>query len=222
MPTALITGASRGMGLEFVRALSQSGYTIFATARNPQAATDLAATGATILQLELTDSSSISGVAASLPSDLALDLLINNSGTANGSPSNTVTAAEMIDNFHTNAVGPLLLTQALLPFLSRAAAPKVVNISSRMGSIQDNTSGGYISYRTSKTALNMITKTLSVDIPNITFIALHPGYIRTAMTGMKGEMDAHESVERMLKTIHATTAGDTGKFFHRDGQTIEW
>jgi NAD(P)-dependent dehydrogenase (short-subunit alcohol dehydrogenase family) len=122
----------------------------------------------------------------------------------------------MVESFMINAVGPLLMIQAL----NLANGAKCVNITSRVGSIADNTSGGLVAYRTSKTALNMITKNLSIEMPSVTFIALHPGYIRTGMTRGNGDMDPEEAVERMNVVINS--ANKTGAFLHRDGHELPW
>jgi NAD(P)-dependent dehydrogenase (short-subunit alcohol dehydrogenase family) len=121
-----------------------------------------------------------------------------------------------------NAVAPLLIFQKLYSRLCLSENPKVINITSRVGSIQDNESGHYIAYRTSKTALNSITKTCSIDFPKITFVALHPGFIQTGMTGGTGDMAPEESATRMLKVIERADKSMSGSFIHRDDYVLPW
>jgi NAD(P)-dependent dehydrogenase (short-subunit alcohol dehydrogenase family) len=116
-----------------------------------------------------------------------------------------------------------MMVQCLMPRLKQAGSQvKVINITSRVGSIQDNSSGGLIAYRTSKTALNMINKTLAIDIPDIPFLALHPGYISTGMVDFKGEMSPEEAVKRMIQVIDDFDLSKTGSFMHRDGYILPW
>jgi NAD(P)-dependent dehydrogenase (short-subunit alcohol dehydrogenase family) len=115
-----------------------------------------------------------------------------------------------------------MIFQKVLPRLELSSLPKVINITSRVGSIADNGSGHYIAYRSSKTALNMITKTLSIDFPKIPFLALHPGYVQTRMVGFSGDVTPEESVARMIKVINDLTLEKSGSFIHRDGHVLPW
>ena len=116
----------------------------------------------------------------------------------------------------------MLVTQALLPCLERAAAPKVVNISSLMGSIEDNSSGGTYAYRMSKAALNMFTKTFAVDFPKIATLTMHPGWVKTDMGGANAPTEKTESVKGLLKVILASSLKNTGQFIDYEGDKLPW
>ena len=115
-----------------------------------------------------------------------------------------------------------MIFQKMLQRLELSESPKVINITSRMGSITDNGSGGYIAYRASKTALNMITKTLAIDFPKIAFLALHPGHVQTRMVAFTGDVTADESVSRMMNVINDLNCDKSGSFMHRDGYILPW
>jgi len=161
----------------------------------------------------------------------ALSILINNAGILVSDRLDSPTLIkDTLDQLNTNAVGPLRVTLAVLPLLRKAAKEspsgisKVANISSKMGSIGDGPGGGYYGYRASKSAVNMISVNLATDLAkdNILSIVLHPGYIRTKMTGNHGDMDPDECATRLLRNIDAATKADCARFIHRDGQTIPW
>lgn len=228
----LVTGGNRGIGLEYVKQFVSAGYKVFATTRSLDSP-DLNALAQSnpgkveVKQLDVTDMESIAALAKSLE-NVPLEIVVNNAGYLTTNDLNTVTPTQMVDEFKINALGPLFVSRALLPNVRLAKSMggncKIVHITSRMGSISDNGSGGYYAYRASKSALNSITKSLAVDLEQegITVLLLHPGYIKTRMTGGKGEMEADESVSRQMKVIEKATIQDAGKFFHRDGQVIPW
>eukprot|EP00834_Sanchytrium_tribonematis_P008315 NODE_939_length_2999_cov_0.589310.p1 type:complete len:239 gc:universal NODE_939_length_2999_cov_0.589310:1942-2658(+) len=235
MKSALITGANRGLGLEFAKQLGKLGYQIFATSRQVQIPTGMSNYGtaaqpqthtielhqiAKVIPLDVADSKSIS----ELPNHIKqpIDLLINNSGVLLKDNLPNINQDSLLQQFTVNSIGPILIAQSLLPLLEQSSDPKIVNITSRMGSIQDNTSGGRYGYRASKAALNMMTKSFSLDKPAITTILLHPGYIKTDMTQQQGDMEADEAVKRMIKVISNVSKNESGKFFHRDGQELPW
>lgn len=154
-----------------------------------------------------------------------INILINNAGMLVRDTFDDLKAEDIINQFKTNSLGPLLVTRYLIGNLSAGSKGieelmKVVNITSRMGSIEDNSSGGYYGYRASKSALNMITKSLSVDLEpkGIKVVAIHPGYIRTDMTKGNGEMFPDEAVSRMVGVIESFTVN--GGFYHRDGHIL--
>ena len=162
MPSVLITGASKGIGLSFVKYYKKLGWNVYAACRNPSAL--LLETSCQIVPLNLEN--------PEFSITESIDLVINNAGVLTRSDSLNVTAQEMIESYKVNAIGPLLVVQHILPLLKNDS--KIINISTRMASIDDNSSGKYIAYRASKAALNMISKTLSLDIPQIV-VAIHPG-----------------------------------------------
>nr|KAJ3420861.1 hypothetical protein HK105_005087 [Polyrhizophydium stewartii] len=239
-PTCVITGANRGIGLEFARALTARGYTVYGTARKPAEATALAATGATVVELDGGSDDSIATLPdrigrdldggsddsiATLPDrigrDVAIDLLINNAGVGNRTPAAQISGPQLMHVLRTNTVAPVLVVQALLGNLRKAGNPKVVNITSRMGSIELST-GTAPGYRASKAALNSLTKSMAIEFPDVTFLLLHPGYTKTDMTGGLGDLDADDSVRRMLAVVDRTDRTQSGRFFDYDGTPLPW
>ncbi|GBM32568.1 C-factor [Araneus ventricosus] len=246
IPSVLITGANRGIGLEFVKQflnLPSPPNIIFATCRNPDKADDLqnlakSNPNVKILPLDVKDESSFPKIRQQLEQEVGetgLNLLINNAGIAIWKDLNNVTKEDMMENFQVNTVSPLLLTKELLPLLKTAAAKvggdslscaraAVVNITSKMGSIDDNTSGGFYPYRTSKTALNMVTKSLSVDLKpdGILAFVLHPGWVQTDMGGKNALITTTTSVSGMLNTIQQANEKHCGLMLNYDGKPIPW
>lgn len=152
----------------------------------------------------------------------AIDVLINNAGIFIEDTWGTVTAENLQRQFVVNAMAPLMLSQALDAHLSRGA--KLCFVTSRMGSITDNTSGSYYGYRMSKTALNMAGRSLAQALKarGVSVALLHPGYVKTDMTGHKGEIDPTTSVRGMLKVIDALTLEQSGGFWHTNGEALPW
>ncbi|MEP4484088.1 MAG: SDR family oxidoreductase [Halioglobus sp.] len=222
--TALVTGANRGLGLEFVEQLQAKGYTVIGTARKPEKATELKATGARVEQLDVADQASVDALAARL-ADVPIDLLINNAGMAarGDSSLDTVDYDAMERTFQVNSLGPLRVTQALLPNLKAGEQKTIVHITSRLGSIELS-SGGMYSYRTSKTALNQINKIMSVELASegFTSIVMHPGWVQTDMGGAGATLTTSESISGMLGVIEGLSADDTGKFYNYNGEKLPW
>lgn len=221
MSTVLITGANRGLGLAFARAFRARGDEVIGTAREPANAEELTALGATVEELEVTDDASVSSLAERLEGR-PIDLLVNNAGILRRDRIESFEPETVLRQFDVNALGPLRVTRALLPNLRLADAPRIVSITSRMGSVEDNSSGGFYGYRASKAALNAIIKSLSIDLDPWPVVVIHPGYVRTRMTGNQGDLTADEAVERMLPLIDRLDATQSGKFFHRDGHELPW
>jgi NAD(P)-dependent dehydrogenase (short-subunit alcohol dehydrogenase family) len=243
-----ITGCSRGLGLEFVKQLTQLSNPpkhIFATCRDPDTATELQEVAGKNANVHIhkfdvlnyeSFPSVVQWVETSLGPDGVLNLLINNAGIYQPEQTlDTITPEKMTIEFETNAVSPLMLTKAFLPLLKKAAAASadsplsvsraaVVNITSRMGSIEDNTSGGSYAYRTSKAALNMVTKTLSVDLKphGILAIVLHPGWAMTKMGGKGALITATESVSGLLRVMEGLKDEHSGKFISFKGDNLPW
>ena len=228
--TWLITGASRGIGLEFVKQLLASGHDVIGTCRNPDGARDFWEIQADYktrfrsLKLDVSDSLSIEAAAAKL-SGLPIDVLVNNAGILRGNDDDglmTLSFDDVIKSFQINAVGPMKVTRALIPNLRLASAPKVINITSRMGSLDDNKSGGYYGYRMSKTALNMFTSCLKSEFKDVISVALHPGWVKTDMGGASAPTEIYDSVRGLLTVIHSLTSTDSGRFMDFKGQGISW
>jgi len=231
----IVTGANRGIGLEYVRQLllaNPAPKHLIATTRqadNPEL-DKLRANHQSlhVLRLEVKNYQSFGDFAKQVEQIVGtdgVDTLINNAGILVNKNLTDVSAQDMIDNFEVNTVSPLMLTKALLPLLKVSAANRktaVVNITSQIGSIDDNTSGGLYPYRTSKTALNMVSKCLAVDLkPSaIKVIALHPGWVQTDMGGPNAKITTETSVSNMINTIKSINDSTLGDFLNYDGKPI--
>lgn len=219
--TVFITGANRGIGLELARQCAGRGQTVIATARKPEEAGDLRKSGARVLALDVADANSIEACAAEL-GETPIDLLINNAGVSSKSPRlEACTQEELARVLSVNAIGPVLVTKALLKNVKSGEGKLVVNITSVLGSIAKNEGGSY-GYRASKAALNMFTSCMAKEHGDITFIAMHPGWVQTDMGGEKAPLKADESVSSMLVAIGRLTKADSGRFLNFDGTTIPW
>jgi NAD(P)-dependent dehydrogenase (short-subunit alcohol dehydrogenase family) len=220
MPTAIVTGANRGIGLEFCRQLSTRGYEVSALCRSSSEALD-ALPVEVVTGFDVTDEAAVEKFATGLKPH-SVDLLINNAGILRSVPFENVDADKIRELFEVNALAPLLVTTALLPALKDGA--KIALITSRMGSIADNTSGGSYGYRMSKSALNAAGASLAHDLAprDISVAILHPGYVRTDMTSHNGLIDADESVRGMLKRIDELNSGNSGTFWHTNGEVLPW
>lgn len=225
--SVLITGANRGIGLAFVKGFLDAGYKVIATVRDLKNANELKSIkDVIVLELDCSSEHSIQNFDKEWSME-SLDILVNNAGVIEPSTLNQETIHHCFqvnsgNYFVLIKVAPLMIFQKVLPRLELSTKPKVVNITSRMGSITDNSSGGYLAYRSSKTALNMITKTLSIDFPKISFLALHPGHVQTRMVGFTGDITAEESVSRMINVINDLKLENSGSFMHRDGHILPW
>ncbi len=218
MPTALITGANRGIGLEFARQYSADGWDVVATVR--ESSPELDALKVRIETLDMRDLDSIAGFGERLDS---LDLLIANAGTYG--PKAVATAEDArgwLETFAINTVAPYLLAQSVLTLVARSGG-KLIAISTKMGSIEDNSSSGVISYRSSKTALNSAWRNLSIDTRGKAVCAvLHPGWVQTRMGGHSAPLHVEDSVSGMRKVIGDLTETDSGRFLGYDGSEIPW
>jgi NAD(P)-dependent dehydrogenase (short-subunit alcohol dehydrogenase family) len=216
MPTALITGANRGIGLEFARQYVKDGWDVIATARS--SSRELEALGVRIETLDLSDADAIAAFAVDGP----LDLFIANAGTSH--PKDTTGAQNARDwqaMMMVNAIAPYQLGKMLLPKM--ADGGKMIAISSGMGSIAD-TSGGWVPYRTSKAALNMAWSNLALEARGrgIACVLFSPGWVKTDMGGPSADISAEESVSAMRATIDRLTIDDSGRFMRRDGSPLPW
>ncbi len=219
--TVFITGAGRGIGLEFTKILLSQGHKVVATSRT--LTPELKALPCETMGLDISsDLSDLKERAARLFPQ-GLDLLINNAGMLVQEDSfDKLDLNEVIKSFNVNAVGSMRVTQALLPALLKSNQAVVANVTSRMGSIDDNTSGKYYSYRMSKAALNMFNKSFSIDFPQITSVVLHPGWVQTRMGGASAPIQPADSAQSLLKIISGLTRKESGRFFDYDGKPIAW
>jgi len=232
MRTVLVTGASRGMGLEFVRQYLARGDRVFACVRLPGQSSvwpDLAAAHPgrlTVLTLDLAHHEEF-GVFAAVLADhcKSLDLLINNAGLmATGERYGSVLGRNLIDSFTTNAAAPLLLTQALTPLLSHGQSPTVLMLSSELASIAQRKAFHTPSYSISKAALNMATRLLAFELSakGIGCVALHPGWVQTDMGGPQAPLLAVDAVRAMLAFVDQLRPEQHGGFFSSDGTRLPW
>lgn len=220
----LVTGANRGLGLEFVRQLATRGENVIATARNPEGATALNALDVRVEALDVGDPDSVAAFAARL-GDRPIAVLINNAGYGVRSVPLEELDVEALDVFfQINTLGPLRVTRALLPNLRAGSKRRIAHVTSKMGSITDNGSGGAYGYRASKAALNAINKSLSIDLApeGFTSVVLHPGWVQTDMGGPSAAIGVEESVRGMLSVVDGLGADHNGRFFNYDGSELPW
>lgn len=227
MPTLLITGANRGIGLELTKRYAADGWKIIAACRKPQEATALKAVkgDVTVEALEVTDYAAIDALAKK-HTGTAIDLLLNNAGIyGNRDGALKVTDFDTyLDVLHVNSVAPMKLALSFLPHLQAAkGGAKIATISSRMGSISQSGGGAY-AYRASKAAINAGMHSLALDLKSagITVIVLHPGWVKTDMGGTGADIDVQTSAAGLQKTINGAVLKDTGKFLNYDGSEISW
>jgi NAD(P)-dependent dehydrogenase (short-subunit alcohol dehydrogenase family)/predicted nuclease of restriction endonuclease-like (RecB) superfamily len=219
MGTYLITGANRGIGHEYCRQLQARGQTAIAICRKPSA--ELTALGIQVIPgIDVTQDEDVARLQSELQG-LAIDVLINNAAIIEGVSLANLDFDSIRRQFEVNALGPLRVTKALLG--NMAAGAKVVLMTSRMGSIDDNTSGGSYGYRMSKVALCMAGKSLSLDLKpqGIAIAILHPGLVQTRMTGFSG-ITTETAVAGLLARIDGLTLGNTGTFWHSNGEVLPW
>jgi len=219
----LITGASRGLGAEFVRQLRERGHTVFAAVRDPSAAGEAARAGAKVVRLDVDRPETFDTFARTL--DAPVDVLVNNAGIAGDDASMQSVTADTVERvFRTNVVGPALLTKALLPLLRRGKRKVVVNISSGLGSLA-TTPGGYsYAYCVSKSALNMLTVLMHRELAGdgLTVVSLDPGWNRTDMGGAAAPLDPPDSVRAMVAILERVRPAESGMFLGYDGQQRPW
>lgn len=222
--TYVITGTSRGLGLEFVRRLTERGDRVIALSRSRSAAKEAADLASRFIELEAADERSIQNAAGALK-DEPVDVLINNAGIYSEDKSiDKVDFNEFQRVLMTNVTGPALLTRLLLPNLRAAKTRQVVNISSGLGSLSSVEPGTGIAYCASKAALNMFTVRTGQDLgrEGFTIVTFSPGWVRTDMGGPQAPLSPEESISGMLKAIDALTPASNGKFLNYDGGTVPW
>ncbi len=220
MATYLITGANRGIGLELARQLQERGDEVIGVCRTSSPA--LEALGVRVeAGVEVTSDDSVAELAGRLRG-VRLDVLINNAGILTRESLEDLNFERMRRQYEVNSLGPLRMTAALLPLMGDGG--KVVIVTSRMGSIGDNTSGGRYGYRMSKAAVNIAGVSLAHDLKprGIAVTILHPGFVRTDMTGGQGLIDAPESAAGLIARTDELTLETSGGFWHEDGTTLPW
>ncbi len=227
--TYLVTGAGRGIGLELVRQLLAKGENIIATVRDAKKADRLLALeresgGRLRLETLNVDDADSSAAFADRLKGIPIDTLINNAGVLMDAGASLANASldAVRAQFETNAIGPMRVTQSLLPNLRLSKNASVANISSLMGSIADNKSGGAYGYRMSKTALNMFTKCLANGEPDILAVCFHPGWVKTEMGGSRATTEISDSAAGIIDALSRLKREDTGSFYDFQGRKLPW
>ena len=231
MSTVLVTGANRGLGLEFCRQYAQSGWTVLACCRHPDSATtlkDLAASfpRISIHPLEVADFARVDALAIEL-NDVAIDVLLCNAAIYGDEPSNgfgTIDYARWMETLRINTMAPMKLAEAFLPHFLRSQRKLLVPMTSLMASIADNKGGGSILYRSSKAALNAAMKSVAIDLKaqGLNVLLMHPGWVKTDMGGSNAPTEAVDSIAGMIKVIDAFKQEDSGCFINFRGEELPW
>ena len=231
MSSILITGANRGLGLEFTRQYLAEGWDVIAACRNPGAAQalrrleDTSKGSLSVLAMDVADATSVQRAAA-LVQRPAIDILINSAGIFGGGGQilGSLDYRDWSAVLEVNLLGPARVCEAFLERIGRSERRLIVTITSGMGSLSDNTSGGSVLYRTSKAAVNMLMRTAAVDLKpqGITCVVLNPGWVKTDMGGPNATISAAESVGAMRSVISKLAPKDSGRFYNRDGREFPW
>ncbi len=225
MPTVLITGANRGIGLEFARQYTRAGWRVIGTSRSLDRADRLAALGANVSvhRLDVADFAAVTALGRALAQE-AIDVLIANAGIAGPSDmtAEAIDAEGWANTFRINAMAPLALAGAFAAQVARSEQRKMIAITSRLGSMGANGEGGRYAYRSSKAALNAVWRSYALDHPEIIAVLLHPGWVRTDMGGSGALLAPEESVAGLRRVIAGLTKADSGRFYNYDGSPIPW
>jgi NAD(P)-dependent dehydrogenase (short-subunit alcohol dehydrogenase family) len=227
MPSLLISGANRGLGLEFTKQYAAAGWRIYAACRDPERATALKGLGpkVSVHRLEVGEKDSLDALALDLQS-VPLDLVIANAGVSGprGMSPEMVDRDSWLETLAINTIAPLALAGSFKRNLEKGQGKKVVAISSRLGSIEANTSGGLYVYRSSKAALNAAWRSLALDWrgAGLICVVLHPGWVATDMGGAGADLQPPESVTGMRQVIDGLTLDSSGRFFDYAGAELPW
>jgi NAD(P)-dependent dehydrogenase (short-subunit alcohol dehydrogenase family) len=231
MPSALITGANRGLGLEFARQYLAEGWQVYVTCRDPDSASELQRLADTsddklqILALDVTDPASVKSAAAELDGQ-AIDLLLNNAGIGGprGQTIGNIDYEAWMKVLDVNTMGPMRVSEAFVDHVAKSERKLIVTLTSGMGSLADNTSGGSIAYRSSKAAVNGVMRSLAIDLAlrSITCVVINPGWVLTDMGGPHATLTPVESVTMLRGLIETLRPAQSGKFFNYDGREYAW
>jgi short-subunit dehydrogenase len=228
MSTVLVTGANRGIGYEFVKQYSKNNFNVLACCRSAENASELQelakeVKNIKIYELDVGNINIIKNLSQQLKNE-KIDVLINNAGIYRSSTIGNINYDEWMESFTINTIAPYQIVEAFLDQILNSDLKKVVSITSKMGSIDDNTTGGSYIYRSSKTALNSMMRSLTHDLVDrgIATLTLHPGWVRTDMGGPGGWIDSFESVQGMIREIDKLTIDDSGKYLDYAGKSINW
>jgi NAD(P)-dependent dehydrogenase (short-subunit alcohol dehydrogenase family) len=230
MLSTLITGANRGLGLEFTRQYLADGWRVYAACRDPASASELrrlteGSDKLQILAVDVTDQASINAAAVELD-DQAIDLLLNNAGIIGprGQTIGNIDYEAWAEVFAVNTMGPMRVSEAFVEHVARSDRKLIVTLTSGVGSLADNTSGGSIVYRSSKAAVNMVMRSLAIDLAprGITCVVVNPGWVRTEMGGPNASLEPSESISRLRRLIATLGPEQSGKFFNHTGHEYPW
>ena len=232
MKTILITGANRGIGLEFTKQYAADGWRIFACSRHPEKSDALNALArhypeqVKVQLLDVADAAQIEHLAGLLANE-TIDLLINNSGVYPDSATSGfghTDYTEWMRALQINTLAPFKMSEMFINQISRSQLKTIITISRQMGSIEDNSSGGSYLYRSSKAAVNMVVKSLAIDLKprGIKVVVFHPGWVKTDMGGPNAMISVEQSVSGIRKVISSLTLADSGQFLAYDGRKLPW
>ncbi len=230
MINVLITGANRGLGLGFVKKYLEKNANVLCTTRDISGSKELLKckerypNNIEIFELDLLKENGAETLANQL-NGMPIDILINNAGVGSSNQHfEAVSSKPWLEVLKVNLIAPLIITQSLIENVKKSSSKKIYFLSSQLGSIGDNTSGGMYVYRSSKTGLNQVVKSLSVDLKpeGITVVSLHPGWVKTDMGGPNAPVSIDKSIEGMTKVIDRTDINDTGRFLNYDGTELPW
>jgi len=230
MLSTLITGANRGLGLEFTRQYLADGWRVYAACRDPASASELCrltegSDKLRLLAMDVTDQASINAAVVELD-DQAIDLLLNNAGIIGprGQTIGNIDYEAWAEVFAVNTMGPMRVSEAFVEHVARSDRKLIVTLTSGVGSLADNTSGGSIVYRSSKAAVNMVMRSLAIDLAprGITCVVVNPGWVRTEMGGPNASLEPSESISRLRRLIATLGPEQSGKFFNHTGHEYPW
>ena len=231
MPAVLITGASRGLGFEVAKQYAVEGWRVIACCRKPEDAIALkklapsARDMVSVVAMDVADNDTVRNAALTLK-DVVVDILINSAGIAGVPQQSTgqIDYASWARVLDVNTMGPLRVLEAFTDNLARSERRLVVTITSGMGSLADNTSGGSIAYRSSKAAVNMVMRSAAIDLAprGITCVLINPGWVKTDMGGPDATLSPQQSVSAMRRLIETLGPNDSGKFYNYDGRKYPW
>lgn len=227
MPTVLITGANRGLGLEFARQYAADGWHVLATSRDPDKAAALKALGARVAvhRLDVADLAATAALGRTLAAE-TIDVFIANAGISIARDMTAATVAANIEawerSLRVNAMAPLALAGAFHAQVARSDERKMIAITSRLGSMGANGDGGLYTYRSSKAALNAVWRSFALSHPELIAVLLHPGWVRTDMGGRGALLDPEHSVASLRRVIANLGKDDSGRFYNYDGSPIPW
>ncbi len=225
MQTAVITGANRGLGIEWVYRLLEMNWRVYAGYRDSLGGLELIQNdNLTALKLDVSKRSSVDDFASNIEGPI--DLLVNNAGVPDGRWRNLTEIDDewALEVININTLGPLRVVQSLYPQMKGGGLTKIAMISSLMGSIDDCHMGRSYAYRASKTALNMLTVAMKKECieDNISFVIFHPGWVKTRMGGDRAPVEIKDSVDGMMNLLDTQTLENTGRFIEYDGKSVKW